>query len=70
MVIKLHGMSMSTCSRRVATVFKELNVPYELVPIDLMSGAQKSPQYLEIQPFGQVPVLVSRPLSFPLLADL
>jgi len=57
MVIKIHGMGMSTCTRRVATVFKELNVPYELVPIDLRAGAHKSPQYLELQPFGQVPVL-------------
>ena len=56
--VKLYGMPTSTCTRRVATVLKEKNVPYELVLIDLSKGEHKSPQYVaEYQPFGQVPVL-------------
>lgn len=60
MVVKLHGVSQSTCVRRVAVVLKELNVPYEIVPVAVQSGEHKSEKYLsEMQPFGVIPVLVS-----------
>jgi len=57
MVLKLYGYPLSTCTRRVAVVFKEKNVPYELIVVDLASGAQRSPEYLAKQPFGQVPYI-------------
>ncbi|THH12679.1 hypothetical protein EW146_g7471 [Bondarzewia mesenterica] len=65
MVLKIYGVPLSTCVRRVAVVCKEKNVPYELVTLDLQAGEHKSPAYLEKQPFGQVPYIV-RPLSPPL----
>ena len=56
--VKLYGSSMSTCTRRVATVLKEKNVPYELIPIDLSKSEHKDSEYVATkQPFGQVPVL-------------
>ena len=60
MTVKLYGMPLSTCTRRVATVLKEKNVPYELVPIDLSKGEHKKPEFTSLQPFGQVPVLKVR----------
>lgn len=57
MVLKLHGIAQSTCTRRVATILKEKNVPYELVPVDFAKGEHKSAEYLKKQPFGQVPYL-------------
>ncbi|EMD32727.1 hypothetical protein CERSUDRAFT_161212 [Gelatoporia subvermispora B] len=57
MVLKLHGSPMSTCTRRVATVLKEKNVPYELVTVDMASREHKSAAYLETNPFGQVPYI-------------
>ncbi|KAJ8691864.1 hypothetical protein PTI98_011385 [Pleurotus ostreatus] len=57
MVLKLYGSPVSTCTKRVATVLIELNVPFELVPIDLRKGEQKTPQFLEKQPFGKVPYI-------------
>lgn len=51
-------MNLSTCVRRVAVVLREKDVPYELVPVDLMKGEHKSPAFLEKQPFGQVPYIV------------
>ncbi|KAF9799487.1 hypothetical protein IEO21_10550 [Rhodonia placenta] len=58
MVLKLHGFSLSTCTRRVALVLKEKNVPYKLVPVDLTKNENKIPSYLINQPFGQVPYIV------------
>jgi glutathione S-transferase len=56
--LKLYGASMSTCTRRVATVLKEKGVLYELVPIDFSKRQHKSEHYIAtMQPFGQVPVL-------------
>ena len=55
--IKLYGMAMSTCTRRVRCVLEEMGLPYEIVLIDLGKGEQKQPTHLLIQPFGQVPVL-------------
>lgn len=62
MVLKLYGLSISTCTRRVAACLKEYNVPYELVTVDLKAGAHKDPKFKEIQPFGQVPYIVRIPL--------
>lgn len=59
MVIKLHGYAISVATRRVAVVLKELELPYELIPVDVNKGEHKSPEYKKIQPFGQVPYIVS-----------
>jgi len=55
--IKLYGFPRSTCTKRVATILKEKNLPYELIPISLAEKANTTPEYLEKHPFGQVPVL-------------
>ncbi|OCH86233.1 glutathione S-transferase [Obba rivulosa] len=57
MVLKLHGSPLSTCVRRVATVLKEKDVPYELVPVDFAKREHKAPAFLEKNPFGQVPYI-------------
>ncbi len=55
--IKLYGMAMSTCTRRVRCVLEEMGLLYEIVLVDLGKGEHKQPAHLAIQPFGQVPVL-------------
>ncbi|OJT08571.1 Glutathione S-transferase [Trametes pubescens] len=57
MVLKLYGNLNATCTKRVRTVLAELDVPYEFISIDLAKGEQKTPEYLALQPFGQVPYL-------------
>lgn len=57
MAIKLYGNPLSTCTRRVSTVLREKNVPYEFHRIDFSKGEHKSPDYLKKQPFGQVPYI-------------
>ncbi|RDX40745.1 glutathione S-transferase [Lentinus brumalis] len=57
MVLKLHGNPRSTCTKRVLTVLEELNVPYEFVVVDFAKGEHKSPEFVAVQPFGQVPYI-------------
>ena len=58
MVFKLYGIYRSPWVRLVAAVLKEKQVPFELVPVDLANGEQKTPEYLAKQPFGEVPYIV------------
>ncbi|KAJ7785528.1 glutathione S-transferase [Mycena olivaceomarginata] len=62
MVLKLFGMPMATCARRVATILVEKKVPFEFVLVDFSKAEHKSPAYLASQPFGQVPYIVCPPL--------
>ncbi|KAK7054097.1 glutathione S-transferase [Favolaschia claudopus] len=57
MPFKIYGFPPSTCTRRVALVCKELNVPYELIPVSIPKGEHKAPEYLKRQPFGVVPAI-------------
>ncbi|KAJ3571648.1 hypothetical protein NP233_g3615 [Leucocoprinus birnbaumii] len=58
MVLKFYGYEHSTASQIVAMVLREKKIPYEYIPIDLGKGEHKQPNYLAIQPFGQVPCIV------------
>jgi glutathione S-transferase len=58
MVLKLVGVPQSTCTRRVAVILKEKQVPFEVVPVDFSKGEHKQPAYLKNQPFGKVPYVV------------
>ncbi|KAG8796552.1 hypothetical protein FRC12_019059 [Ceratobasidium sp. 428] len=58
MVIKLHGIQYSTCTRRVLTTAQEIGVKIELVPVDLAKGEHKTEEFIaKKQPFGIIPVL-------------
>ncbi|TEB33481.1 glutathione S-transferase [Coprinellus micaceus] len=50
MVLTLYGSPVSTCTKRKG-------VPFKFAPIDFAKGEHKAPEYLEKQPFGQVPYL-------------
>ena len=63
MAFKLHGYNISTCTRRVAQIAKERNIPYELVPIDLPSLENKQEVHIAHHPFGQMPYITVRPPS-------
>ncbi|KZP17632.1 glutathione S-transferase-like protein [Athelia psychrophila] len=57
MVLTLYGVPMSTCVKRVAVVLKEKEIPFTFVQIDMRKGEHKTAEYLEKQPFGQVPYI-------------
>ena len=55
--MKIYGHPMSTCTRKVLMTLEENGTPYELVLVDLMTGAHKQPEHLARQPWGKVPTL-------------
>lgn len=57
-MIKVYGHEMSGNSYKVRLFLELLNLEYEWVKVDLMKGEHKSPEYLTLNPFGQVPLLV------------
>ena len=56
-MMKLYDFKSSPNCQRVKVVLAEKNLPYEIVPIDLRAQAQKTPDYLKLNPYGKVPVL-------------
>ena len=56
--IKLYDFATSPNCQRVKVVLEEKGLDYETVPIDLRKGEQKAPEYLAMNPYGKVPVLV------------
>lgn len=57
MSITLHGFSLSGHSHRVQLALSLMGLPHQVVQVDLKNGAHKSPEFLRLNPFGQVPVL-------------
>jgi glutathione S-transferase len=56
-MIKLYHFPQSSNSRKVRIALIEKGLEFERVQIDLTKKEQKSPEYLKIHPFGQVPAL-------------
>lgn len=55
--IKLFGFPLSGHSHRVELMLSLLGLPSEFVLVDLTKGAHKQPEFLAMNPFGQVPVI-------------
>lgn len=55
--LTLYGHRLSGHCHRVELLLSLLGLPYGLVEVDLAAGAHKQPGFLEMNPFGQVPVL-------------
>jgi GST-like protein len=45
---------------KVPIALEELGLPYRIVPVDLLAGAQRAPAFLALNPNGRIPVLVDR----------
>jgi GST-like protein len=46
--------------RKVSIALEEMGLPYEVHPVDLKSGAQKTAGFLRISPNGRIPAIVDR----------
>lgn len=56
-MIKLYTHPLSGNAHRAELTLRALNVPFEAIVVDLANKAQKQPEFLALNPFGQVPVL-------------
>ncbi|KAF3340703.1 glutathione S-transferase 3 [Carex littledalei] len=57
MAIKVFGLAVSNNVVRVIAALNEKGLEYELVPVDLAAGAHKKPEFLALNPFGQIPTI-------------
>lgn len=55
--MKLYHFPLSGHAHRAALFLSLANVPCELIEVDLAAGAQKRPDFLALNAFGEVPVL-------------
>ncbi|RON18636.1 glutathione S-transferase family protein [Pseudomonas frederiksbergensis] len=55
--IKLYSFPLSGHAHRVELMLSLLQLPTELIFVDLAKGAHKQPDFLALNPFGQVPVI-------------
>lgn len=56
-IMKLYYHPLSGHSHRARLFVSLLGQPFDLIEVDLKSGAHKTPEFLALNPFGQVPVL-------------
>lgn len=55
--MKIYDLELSGHAHRARLFASLLGLDATLVPVDLLNGAHKQPEYLAKNPFGQVPVL-------------
>jgi len=53
----LHGFTLSGHCHRVELFARLLGLPLQVLQVDLAGGAQRQPEFLALNRFGQVPVL-------------
>jgi glutathione S-transferase len=64
-MIKLYGHELSGNSYKAKLMLSLLGLDYEWIKVDLMTGAHKQPEFLALNPFGQVPLLVDGNFILP-----
>jgi glutathione S-transferase len=56
-VLRLYNMPLALNCYKVRLLLSLLLVTYEKCPIDLLTGDHQTPEFLALNPFGQLPVL-------------
>ena len=56
-MIKLYDVELSGNCYKIRLFLSLLDLDYELVPVAIAKGEQKSPAYLQKNPLGEIPVL-------------
>ena len=59
--IRLYDSAISPNCHRVKVVLEEKQIPYRMIPVDLKAGEQKKPDFLRLNPYGKVPVIIDGP---------
>jgi glutathione S-transferase len=60
-MVSVHGMSASGNCYKVRLLLEQLGVPYRWHEVDTLGGETRTPQFLAMNPSGQVPVLEYEP---------
>jgi len=55
--IRLYRYALSGHAHRAELFLSLLGLPFETIDVDLVRGEQKTPEFLAMNPFGQVPVI-------------
>ncbi|HYG27644.1 MAG TPA: glutathione S-transferase N-terminal domain-containing protein, partial [Caulobacteraceae bacterium] len=66
MAMRIYGDRRSGNCLKVKWVADYLEIPYEWSDVDVMTGATRTPEFLAVNPAGQVPAVVlpdGRPLA-------
>ena len=56
--MKVYGNNFSFNSNKVRFTANAMNIAHEFHSVDLMSGEQRAPEFLRINPVGRIPALV------------
>ncbi|KVH89295.1 hypothetical protein Ccrd_008720 [Cynara cardunculus var. scolymus] len=56
MVVKVYGPDYAS-PKRVMVCLLEKEIEFETVPVDLITGENRSPEFMKLQPFGSLPVI-------------
>ena len=56
--MKLYDRHTSPNCQRTRVVLYEKNITFETIPVDLVKKEQKRPEFLKMNPYGKVPVLI------------
>jgi len=67
MSLRLHSFPLSGHAHRARLMLALLGLQAETVDVDLRGGAQKQPDFLGLNAFGQVPVLEDGPRDNPVV---
>ena len=57
-MLKLYDSPECPFCQKTRIVLAEKDLTYEIVPVDLKAGDQKRPEFLKLNPFGKVPVMI------------
>ena len=60
----LYSMQRSGNSYKVRLALAQLRIPYRLVEVDILKGESRTPEFLAMNPSGQVPLLEVAPGRF------
>jgi glutathione S-transferase len=55
--VDVYGDARATCTQRVLILLEELDLKYDVKSVDLSKGEHKTPEFMELQPFGKVPAI-------------
>ncbi|MGV0024433.1 glutathione S-transferase family protein [Phormidesmis priestleyi] len=63
--IRLYRHALSGHSHRAELFLSLLGLPFERIDVDLATGAHKQPEFLNINPFGQLPAIDDNGVTIP-----